>query len=80
MDFGATVCKPVMPLVLSLSVKINLFCLSKMRSVNALPVKKKTSKKKLRWFSYFIIEAEGKTLVRKRKEKIYGRICLNFIW
>jgi A/G-specific adenine glycosylase len=33
-----------------------------------LPVKEKKLKKKLRWFTYFIIEVDNKILVRKRTE------------
>jgi len=34
-----------------------------------LPVKEKSIRKKTRWFSYFVFNANGKTLVRKRTGK-----------
>jgi A/G-specific adenine glycosylase len=68
MDFGATVCKPVLPACAVCSLKSICFAF-KHAKVNALPIKKKFLKKKLRWFSYFIIEAEGKIIVRKRNGK-----------
>ena len=64
MDFGATVCKP---LPLCSSCLLNKICVAYKKSlVNTLPVKEKVLQKKMRWFSYFILEAEGKFLVRKR--------------
>ena len=68
MDFGATVCKPVMPFCSTCSLNSNCVAF-KNAKVNALPVKEKVLKKKLRWFSYFIIEADDKILVRKRTGK-----------
>ncbi|HXL58390.1 MAG TPA: A/G-specific adenine glycosylase [Chitinophagaceae bacterium] len=68
MDFGATVCKPVMPVCSTCS--LNLICVAfKNAKVNALPVKEKVLKKKLRWFSYFVMEAKNKIFVRKRTGK-----------
>ena len=68
MDFGATVCKPLMPACTV--CPLNPICFAfKNAKVNALPIKKKILKKKLRWFSYFIIEVDGRILVRKRNGK-----------
>jgi A/G-specific adenine glycosylase len=68
MDFGATVCKPTTPVCATCS--LNLMCFAfKNERVNTLPVKEKTLKKKIRWFSYFIMEINGKTFVRKRSGK-----------
>ena len=68
MDFGATVCKPVMPLCSH--CPLNSICVAYQKGiVNTLPVKEKSIRKKTRWFSYFVFNAEGKTLVRKRTEK-----------
>ncbi|HRI21148.1 MAG TPA: A/G-specific adenine glycosylase [Panacibacter sp.] len=68
MDFGATVCKPVLPLCAACA--LNEICVAfKHGTVNVLPVKEKTLKKKLRWLSYFIFESNGKILVRKRTLK-----------
>ncbi len=68
MDFGATVCKPALPLCSQCAV--NKICNALLHAtVNLLPVKEKRLKKKTRWFTYFIIEAAGKTLVIKRTLK-----------
>lgn len=68
MDFGATVCKPALPLCSQCT--LNTICIAfKHATVNALPVKEKLLKKKLRWFSYFIFEVNGKMLTRKRTAK-----------
>jgi A/G-specific adenine glycosylase len=68
MDFGATVCKPQLPLCgecfLSLSCKAyneNL--------IDILPVKEKKIKRRHRFFYYLVLEKEGNLLVRKRTTK-----------
>jgi A/G-specific adenine glycosylase len=68
MDFGATVCKPMLPACAACS--LNKICIAYNTAVvNKLPVKEKVLQKKLRWFSYFIFRAEEKTFVRKRTGK-----------
>jgi len=68
MDFGATVCKPMLPLCAG--CKLNKICRAyETAIVNKLPVKEKTLSKKQRFFSYFIFKAGEKTFVRKRTEK-----------
>jgi len=68
MDFGATVCKPMLPACAACS--LNKICIAyKTAGVNKLPVKEKILQKKLRWFSYFIFQAAEKTFVRKRTGK-----------
>ena len=68
MDFGATVCKPMLPLCAG--CKLNKICKAyEAATVNKLPVKEKALSKKQRWFSYFIFKAGEKTFVRKRTEK-----------
>ncbi len=67
MDFGATICKPVPDCNICIMQKIcNAY---KTGRVNILPVKEKSGKKKLRWFTYFIFKVDDKTLVFKRTEK-----------
>jgi A/G-specific adenine glycosylase len=68
MDFGATICKPQLPLCgqcfLSLSCKAyndNL--------IDILPVKEKKIKRRHRFFYYLVLEKAGKLLVRKRTTK-----------
>ena len=68
MDFGATVCKPALPLCST--CPLQQICLArKTGKVNMLPVKEKTLKRKTRWFSYFIFRNGGKTLIHKRTAK-----------
>lgn len=67
MDFGATICKPMLPLCATCPAN-NICVAYHTAMVNILPVKEKVLKKRIRWFSYFIISAEGKVLVRKRTE------------
>jgi len=68
MDFGATICKPMLPLCST--CVMNKLCIAyKTASVNELPVKEKVVKKKLRWFSFIIFRAEEKIFIRKRTAK-----------
>lgn len=68
MDFGATVCKPALPLCSS--CHLNSICAAfKNATVSNLPVKEKTLQKKLRWFSYFIFHANDTTFIHKRTAK-----------
>ena len=68
MDFGATICKPAIPICPHCC--LNVICTAyKKGIVNTLPVKEKSIKKKTRWFSYFVFNSNGRTLVRKRMGK-----------
>lgn len=68
MDFGATVCKPMLPMCSTCT--LNKLCAAyKTGSVNELPVKEKSLKKKTRWFSFIIFESDEKILIRKRTAK-----------
>jgi len=65
MDFGATVCKPALPLCSNCHLqKICRAYASGM--VNVLPIKEKVLLRKKRWFTYFIFNSNGKVLVHKR--------------
>lgn len=65
MDFGATICKPALPLCNSCMLK--KICVAyKEAKVNQLPKKEKVLHKKSRWLYYFILEFNGKILVNKR--------------
>ena len=68
MDFGATICVPANPLCRQCPLQSGCIAYSE-KKVNALPVKTKTLLKKDRWFTYLIIEWNGKLLLRKRTEK-----------
>ena len=65
MDFGATVCKPRLPLcsICVLQKKCKAFAAG---IVNVLPVKEKKIIKKERWFYYIIAEFQKNFFVRKR--------------
>lgn len=68
MDFGATVCKPALPVCSTCSLN-NICKAYKTGRVNILPVKEKSISKKSRWFSYFVFEHNNKVLVHKRTLK-----------
>jgi A/G-specific adenine glycosylase len=67
MDFGATVCKPQVPLCKScvFSTKCMAY---KNGSVQSLPVKEKSIIKKNRYFYYFIATYNGKIYIHKREK------------
>lgn len=68
MDFGATVCKPMVPSCLPCPLQI--YCVAfQTGMVNRLPVKEKVLTRKSRYFNYFVFEHEGKTWVRERTGK-----------
>lgn len=68
MDFGATVCKPALPLCdqCPLQPKCVAYQTNK---VAELPVRSKKITKKTRWFCYWLIKAGGKILIRERGAK-----------
>jgi A/G-specific adenine glycosylase len=68
MDFGATVCKPLLPLCHDCPLK--KICKAHHRGrASILPVKEKVLQKKKRWFYYFLLEVDGRILVRERTAK-----------
>jgi A/G-specific adenine glycosylase len=65
MDFGATVCKPALPLCNS--CVLHKYCKAYINAqVNQLPVKEKLLTKKSRWFTYFLLQHKQTILVSKR--------------
>lgn len=68
MDFGAVICKPMVPLCSKcfISKKCSALLSDK---VAVLPIKEKFIVKKTRWFYYFILEYNGSVFVRKRGPK-----------
>jgi A/G-specific adenine glycosylase len=68
MDFGATICKPKLPLCATCPLKNNCVALKK-NSIQTLPVKEKKLQKRNRYFYYIIAHFEGKYYIRKRTEK-----------
>lgn len=68
MDFGATVCKPALPICNNCVLSKN--CVALMNSqVNQLPVKAKTITRKKRWFYNFIFHYKGSIAIRQRQQK-----------
>ena len=65
MDFGAVICKPQQPLC-TICIQQKDCLAFQQKRVQQLPPKKKATKKKIRWFCYFIIECGGETYIRKR--------------
>jgi A/G-specific adenine glycosylase len=78
MDFGATICKPQLPLCSQcvLSDKCEALQLDR---VDEYPVKSKKLIKKHRWFYYILAEYNGNFLVRKRIEKDIWQNLYEFI-
>ena len=68
MDFGATICKPALPVCAA--CPMNRICIAyKKGKVNQLPVKEKLLLKKSRWFTYFLFRHNGSILTHKRTGK-----------
>jgi A/G-specific adenine glycosylase len=78
MDFGATICKPKIPLCTSCPLKNNCKAL-KAKTVNELPVKAKKLIKKKRFFYYIIAEKADKIYVKKRTAKDIWQNLWEFI-
>lgn len=68
MDFGATVCKPQLPLCIECMLSKHCAAYNTGK-VNELPVKEKKIVKKNRWFYYVVMELNGRFFVRKREGK-----------
>lgn len=68
MDFGATVCKPQLPLCEQCIFEKE--CVARRQNrIQELPVKEKKTKVRKRWFYYLVMEYRGKVAIRKRTEK-----------
>jgi A/G-specific adenine glycosylase len=65
MDFGATICKPQLPLC-EQCVQNNDCVAFQLKQVKELPVKQKAIVKKDRWFNYFLVVVDAHVYVRKR--------------
>ena len=68
MDFGATVCKPQLPLCVECVLNKNCAAYNTGRIAD-LPVKEKKIVKKNRWFYYILLENEGQYFIRTRQTK-----------
>ncbi len=78
MDFGATICKPQIPLCSTCVLKKNCVAFKK-KEVQNLPVKGKKLAKKKRYFYYIITNFGNKFYVRKRHEKDIWQNLWEFI-
>jgi len=68
MDFGATICKPMLPACNQCVMRSQ--CVAyKQNAIQDYPVKIKKAAKKQRWFYYVLAEYNGSFLVRKRSGK-----------
>ena len=78
MDFGATVCKPMLPLCNQCPLQSK--CIAYQNNlVSQLPVKEKKIGKKIRWFYYIQAEYKGLVYVRKRPAKDIWENLYEFI-
>jgi A/G-specific adenine glycosylase len=68
MDFGATICKPALPMCGSCYLQ-KICGAYKAGKVNILPIKQKTLLRKTRWLTYFIFNHRSNTLIHKRTGK-----------
>lgn len=78
MDFGATICKPQLPLCQQCGLSDQCFSFKK-DMVNEFPVKQKKLVKKERWFYYVILKHNDSILVRKREKKDIWHNLYEFI-
>ncbi len=68
MDFGATVCKPDVPLCNSCLLKEKCVAFNE-DIIDELPLKEKRTKLRSRWFVFYIIKQGNKFAIQKREEK-----------
>lgn len=68
MDFGATICKPQLPLCNTCPMRKKCEAY-KNNIVSILPIKEKFITKKIRWFNYLVFEHNEYIYVRKRGAK-----------
>lgn len=78
MDFGATVCKPQLPLCAQCVLAADCIAYKK-DAVNEYPARSKMIPKKHRWFYYIIAEHAGNFFTRKRIEKDIWQNLFEFI-
>lgn len=78
MDFGATVCKPVLPLCNACPLQKNCIAF-KENKVALLPVNFKIIKQKIRFFNYLVIKYQDLFYVAKRTRKDIWQNLYEFI-
>ncbi len=78
MDFGATICKPQIPLCTA--CPMNKICFAfQNHQVDLLPVKQKKIIRKERWMYYLVIDYKNKFYVRKRINKDIWQNLFEFV-
>ncbi|MEP6928055.1 MAG: A/G-specific adenine glycosylase [Ginsengibacter sp.] len=78
MDFGAVICKPMLPLCGCCLLQKNCIAYGK-KMVNILPVKEKSTRKRERFFNYLIVEQNNKIYVNQRTGKDIWQDLYEFI-
>lgn len=78
MDFGAVICKPMLPLCNGCPLRPNCVAYNN-RVVNLLPVKEKKIVKRMRWFYYIQAVHKGSVYVHKRAAKDIWENLYEFI-
>ena len=78
MDFGATICKPQLPICIS--CPLNSICYAFQHGlVNQLPIKQNKIARKSRWFYYLVISYNNNFYVRKRMTKDIWQNLYEFV-
>ncbi len=78
MDFGATVCKPQLPLCIECPLQIHCKAY-KTSKVLELPVKEKKIVKKNRWFHFFVIKKQDFVFIKRREAKDIWQHLYEFV-
>lgn len=78
MDFGAVICKPMLPLCDNCPLQMKCIAYAK-KIVNILPVKEKSIKRRERFFNYLIVEYHNKIYVNQRTGKDIWQNLYEFI-
>ena len=78
MDFGATVCKPQLPLCVECMLSKHCAAYNT-GSMLELPVKEKKIIKKNRWFYFLVVEKKGNVFVRERLGKDIWQNLYEFV-
>lgn len=78
MDLGAMICKPSTPLCTNCPISSSCYAYSCNR-VSELPVSYRKIKTRIRYFNYYIINANGSLYIRKRRENDIWKSLYEFI-
>lgn len=78
MDFGATICKPALPLCLQCPLQKKCVAFREDK-VDKLPINEKVIKQRTRYLNYLIVKFDHQYYVRKRSEKDIWENLFEFI-